>query len=416
MDATGQLVAHFFRQHSGKMVASLARVFGMAQLDNILDAVQDTFETAMSHWRYNGMPADPPAWLSRVARNKLINIINRAARQTTIEAMEASIVAAQGETPPVVEDEEAADSQVQLLVACCHPALGERDRILTTLHVLCGFGVPELANALRLNREVVKKALQRSKSTLRRVNIQLDPRAAKHAAENSATVCTILYLMFNEGYKATRDAKGINMDLCYEAMRLAKLLRPIAPPAAEVDALLALMFFHSARFPARIMAYGEWVPLAEQDRRLWDRRLIAEGFHYLECAKRSGCAGKYYLESLIASLHCAARHFAETDWKAILGLYRLLEGLEPSSVLIRLNRLVAESYAAGPLAVITELEAIPYDADSGTVFLLQAVKAHVYQRAGSTAQAHIAYRAALSLAQNPLDAQYIQKQLNTLYT
>ncbi|SEK71846.1 RNA polymerase sigma factor [Parapedobacter koreensis] len=414
MEDTGQLLAHFFREHSGRMIASLARVFGIAQLDNILDAVQDTFETAVSHWRYHGMPADPPAWLLRVARNKLVNTIKRSARQVPLKDVHmAQVSTADGDPFFSIGDGTATDSQVQLLVACCHPALGERDRILITLHILCGFGVPELANALRMNNEAVKKALQRSKAALLRRNIQLDPQAAKRATRQSATVCTILYLMFNEGYKATRDEKGINTDLCYEAMRLAKLLCPIAPPSAEVNALLALMFFNAARFPARLMVYGDWIPLAEQDRTLWDRQLLAEGFHYLECAKQSDFAGKYYLEALIASLHCTAKYFEETDWGIILSLYRLLEDLEPST-LIQLNRLVAESYACGPFAVIAELEAITPDERPGTAFLLQMVKAHVYERIGSSEQANNAYSAALPLAQNPLDIKFIRKRMRAL--
>lgn len=415
MDATGRLAAHFFREHSGRMVASLARVFGMEHLDNILDAVQDTFETALSHWRYHGVPADPPAWLSRVARNKLINTLKRSSRHAPFEELHTAMVPPDDADPyAAIDDQATADSQVQLLVACCHPTLSERDRILLTLHVLCGFGVPELANALRMHREAVKKALQRSKVVLRSKPIRLDPQAAFHAAGQSATVCTILYLMFNEGYKATRDAKGIDTDLCYEAMRLAKLLHPLAPPSAEVDALLALMFFSVARFPARRMVQGDWIPLEEQDRTLWNQRLLAEGFHYLNQAKRSGHAGSYYLEALIASLHCSARRFEETDWMTILSLYRLLEDLEPASPLIRLNRLVAESYAVGPFAAIAELEAIRHDGDSGLAFLLEAVKAHVYQRAGSIERARKAYSAALSWAQNPLDARFIQQRIDTL--
>lgn len=230
-------------------------------------------------------------------------------------------------------------------------------------------------------------------------------------AKQLPTVCTILYLIFNEGYKATRNSKGIDFDLCYEALRLAKLVRQVATPEAEVDALLALLFFGVARFPARMAAYGEWIPLEEQDRSLWDNALIAEGFHYLDQAQRSGYAGRYYLEALIASLHCAAPHFAATDWNTIHDLYLLLDNLEPASTLIRLNRLIAKSYAQGPLPVITELTTITAEGSPGAAFLLAATKGHVYQRAGYAAKARDAYEEALSLAQHPLDRQFIRKRI-----
>lgn len=415
MDTSGQLAAHFFREHSGRMVASLARVYGMAHLDTILDAVQDTFETALTHWRYHGPPDHPRAWLSQVARNKLINALKHAARHRPTDETEALPLDTSATDPdPVLADEVSTDGQIQLLVACCHPALNERDRILITLHVLCGFGTPELANALQMNREAVKKALQRSKALLRQKTPTLGQQALADAARQSATVCTILYLLFNEGYKATRNAKGIDFDLCYEALRLAKLLRPVAPPEAEADALLALMFFGVARFPARLAAYGDWIPLEEQNRALWNPQLIAEGFHYLDQAQHSGCAGKYYLEALIASYHCVAPHFEATDWKAIHRLYQLLENLEPASLLIRLNRLIAKSYAVGPLPVIAELETLAADGNPGVAFLLAATKGHIYQRAGDTGRAQAAYENALSLAQNPLDAQLIRKRMKAL--
>jgi len=415
MDTSGQLAAHFFREHSGRMVASLARVYGMEHLDTILDAVQDTFETALTHWRYHGPPEHPRAWLSRVARNKLINALKRTSRYSHVDEMEIQLRGVSATDPdPVLTDEESTDGQIQLLVACCHPALGERDRILITLHILCGFGIPELANALQMKTEAVKKALQRSKARLRQKALKLGRQALTDAARQSATVCMILYLLFNEGYKATRDTKGIDSDLCYEALRLARLLRSVAPPQAEVDALLALMFFGVARFPARLAAYGDWIPLEAQNRSLWDRKLIAEGFHYLDQARQSGCAGKYYLEALIASHHCAAPHFEATDWKAIHQLYQLLESLEPASTLIRLNRIIAKSYALGPLPVIAELETIAADENPGTAFLLAATKGHVYERAGNTARALTAYEDALSLAQNPLDSQLIRKRVEAL--
>src|SRR5690606_18972042 len=228
MDASGQLAAHFFREHSGRMVASLARVYGMAHLDTILDAVQDTFETALTNWRYHGPPEHPRAWLSQVARNKLINALKHHARHAHAFDTEAPVHELSTTDPdPELTDEAHTDGQIQLLVACCHPALSERDRILITLHILCGFGVPELGNALQRNREAVKKALQRSKALLRQKSPKLGQHRLAAIAKQLPTVCTILYLLFNEGYKATRNSKGIDFDLCYEALRLAKLVRPV---------------------------------------------------------------------------------------------------------------------------------------------------------------------------------------------
>ncbi|HRB72025.1 MAG: sigma-70 family RNA polymerase sigma factor [Flavobacterium sp.] len=405
--ALNHLTAHLFRENAGKMTAVLVRLYGIDNLDTITDAIQDTFESALLKWRYSGVPENPSAWLIKVARNKTINVLKRNARSVTVLPSDRT-----NNTEPevVFSENEITDSQLRLLLACCRLDLTSQKKMMLTLNVLCGFGVREIANALLLSDEAVKKALYRSKSELKNKKQQFENPEKEDIRKYSVMLHTFVYLLFNEGYKTTSDAAGINIDLCYEAIRLAKLIREQDTSNPEINGLLALLFFTIARFPARITTTGEWLTLAEQDRSLWNPTFIAEGFYYLDQAKPKQQLNTYYLEALIASLHCTASSFDHTDWSAIVYLYEQLERLQPESILIRLNRIVAEMHIHITSEQFEAIDQIETAFGKENRFVWLTTKAYAYERLGDLIVARYWYNEALPFAKTTMDRAFILKK------
>jgi len=403
-----QLTAHLFRENSGKMVAVLSKIYGIHHLDLILDAVQDTFETALSQWRFSGVPENPPAWLMRVARNKALNAIQRAGKTTPLLSCEDQKYPEWQKDPDL---NAVTDSQLQLLLACCQPELSVRNQIIITLYTLCGFGVPEIANGLLMHTEAVKKALTRSKSALKS-NPDIFRQQPHHKlSQHLDTVQTILYLLFNEGYKSTRSDQGINKDLCYEAIRLMRIVQDYAPFDTASRALLALMFFNISRFPARITS-DEWLSLEEQERNLWDATFIREGFIYLKQASSGPILSRFHIEAMIASIHCTAPEFEQTDWEKIVQLYKMLESTHPESFSIKINRIIAESYLSPPDPLIRELLRLETNTGTAYHFQLLTTLGHLYKKADFLTDAVIAYTRSLEYAQSAMDQAFIKKMIS----
>jgi RNA polymerase sigma factor (sigma-70 family) len=408
------LTAHLFRENSGKMIAVLSRMIGLNQIALILDVVQDTFEAALMQWRFQGVPDNPSGWLMTVARNKALNALKKENR------IQFSSSAGLYETDTdfekqfdfLVSDNEIGDSQLKLLFTCCHQDFSVKNQIILTLHILCGFGVPEIANALLMKPESVKKVLTRCKASLRGLDNMLQAPVLSPSGERIETVHIILYLMFNEGYKTTRNKSGIKHELCYEAIRLAKLmLQDKNNVRGETYALLALMFFNLSRFPARRTEHGEWMTLEEQDKTLWDGRFTEEGFYFLRLATQSDSLSRYHLEAIISSLHCTSLTFRDTDWPKIVYLYRQLELIVPDSPIIKLNRIIAESYTQDPLDSITAIESLERTSDMSDNFLFAAVKGDMYRRAQEPRKARAAYSIALELASAPPDKEFLRRKI-----
>lgn len=414
-DNIHRLTAHLFRENSGKMTAVLCRKFGVSQIETILDVVQETFETALVKWRFSGIPDNPPAWLMQVARNKAINVFKREGKTHYFSPLDVPIqeeTSLEGQFDFSLSPHEINDSQLRLLLSCCNQAISPRNQIVITLNILCGFGLPEIANALLMKEESVKKALARSKATLRSMDDILQAKPLPQAGEQINTVLTILYLIFNEGYKTTRTKKAINNDLCYEAIRLTKiLLNNSSITHEETYALLSLMFFNLSRFPARLNSVEEWLSLEEQDRSKWNDVFIEEGYYYLNKATKGNELSRFHIEAIIASLHCSAPSFHETDWEKITFLYRQLEILEPSSPFISLNRVIAESFISDPQKSLHSLDKIRTHEVFKDSFLLPAVKGNIYNRKGELQNAIRFYSKALELAQSPTDKSFLQRKI-----
>lgn len=400
--------AHLFREYSGKMVAILTKYYGIKQLENIMDAVQESFEAALKHWRYKGMPNQPEAWLLTTAKNKLLNAIKK---ESTLASLQASLP---NDFELLLSPAQMMDSQLQLLLKICELKLPLKSQIIFTLYTSSGFGVPEIANALLMTNEAVKKHIFRTKQLLQNARFKFDELAEKHITPNLNQLQLVLYLMFNEGYKTTRAKEGLNIDLCYEAMRLAKLILQLQPNDATTNALLALMFFNIARFPARISNQNFWIPLEQQDRSLWDPAFIREGLYYLHQSKNTQQLSKHHLEAIIASIHCCATDFKTTNWSKIIYLYEQMEMLEGPSTALTLNKMIAMSYVAPSVELLAQLTALAKELKPEHQLFFHLAKAHLNTLLHQHATAENCYREALNHAQSEIDKQFILNKLTDI--
>lgn len=344
--STSNIVEHLFRKQSGKMSAILTRIFGFQNSDLIQDIIQETFLSAIKTWGMKGEPENPEAWLMLVAKNKIINELNRKKRQAE-KKEKIHYEQAEEEIDDLFLDHEIKDSQLRVLFACCHPNLKPRSQIMLTLKVLSGFGDREIANALLMKPSAVKKGIYRAREELKtrydRIGIPFLP----EASERTDIVLTIIYLVFNEGYKTTNGKSIINEELCYEAIRLALLLLETNyEDKGKIYALLALMYLTLARFPSRISEAGELIEIELQDRTKWDKELISTGFSFLKKSRESTKLSRYHLESTIASIHCTASSFKDTNWETILFCYEKLVKID-SSYIVQLNKAIALGWAKG---------------------------------------------------------------------
>jgi RNA polymerase sigma factor (sigma-70 family) len=400
------IASHFFRENAGRMHAVLTNLLGPQHLDLVMDAVQDAFEAALVQWRFGGVPEDPAAWLMRVAKNKAISAVRRTTRAGPLPAQNGS-----AEHPAEFEDHAVPDPQFRLLLTCVHPSFSLRKQVAFTLKVLCGFGVQEIARALLMEHDAVKKMIQRAQQELRELHEDRELPVPSLDAINMSAVHAVVYLMFNEGYKTTRGKDQLDLDLCYEAIRLSKmLLQNDVPEAHATKALLALMFFNLARFPARMDEDGVPIPLEEQRREKWDAVFIREGYSYLNAIGTMEEPGRYYLEALIASMHCAAADHASTDWQRLAYLYALLERIAPSPA-VTLNRIAAVGYAIGPHAALQELHQAATSGTIGHDHMYHATLADLHRRNNDHVRAVEAYSTAQKLAASPLEKQFFAQRI-----
>lgn len=407
--ATGAagLVEHFFRYEAGRLHGALTRRFGVHNLSLIEDAVQEAMLRALRTWSMGGVPPNPSAWISRVAINLALDALRHdgmsAAKEDAVAVyLEQTAPAPAAADAAAVEADELVirDDALRLLFVCCHPAVSPDAQVVLALKVLCGFGTGEIARAFFGTEAAIEKQLTRTKQRLRDagVRFELPPPGAELSARLDGVLAT-LYLLFNEGYKASSGDQLLREDLCGEAIRLARLLA--AHPAGDtprVHALLALMLFNAARFPTRIDSQGEMLRLDAQDRSRWDAALIDQGLRHLITAAQGDELTEYHVQAGIAACHCLASDAASTDWARILGHYDDLMRLKPTPV-VALNRAVALANLHGPEAGIAALAEMPERARLERHYLYHAVSAELHWRLGAHREAAEGFRRALRLAE-----------------
>jgi RNA polymerase sigma factor (sigma-70 family) len=410
------VIDHLFRRESGRLVAMLAARFGAENLHLAEDVVQDALLRAMQVWPFTGVPDNPSAWLLQTARNRAFDTLRRQRTLTRKTPALAPVVEECAEhalavTPPQFEDE-IADSQLRMMFVCCHPGLPADAQVALVLKTLCGFGEREIAAAFLAREDAIAKKLVRARQFLRdaRVPVELPP--AAQLAPRVDSVRQALYLLFNEGYKASQGDTLLRADLCAEAIRLGELLaaHPLGDRSAT-HALLALQHLHAARLATRTSSDGALLLLADQDRSLWDRRRIQRGLAHLEKSGAGREITRWHLEAGIAACHALAPTYAGTNWRHILELYDALLALDPSPI-VALNRAIALAQVEGAEAGLRALATLPQRATLARYHLFHAAHGQLLHDAGRDTDAASAWRRALELAVLPAERELLARRLS----
>jgi RNA polymerase sigma-70 factor (ECF subfamily) len=405
------LVEHLFRHESGKMVAILTRIFGVEHLTLAEDVVQESLIRALQTWAFNGVPDNPSAWIMRTARNLALDVVRR---QKTFREKEADIVHLIDQPlsqPEPQVDGEIADDRLRLMFVCCHPSIPADAQIALALKTLGGFSVTEIARAFLTSDAAIAKRLTRARTKIQEAGLKFEIPSGQDLAPRLEGVLHSLYLLFNEGYKASVGDRLVRNDICEEAIRLTQLLA--AHPAGnrpQVHALLALMLFNAARFAARLDEQGQLLRLQDQDRSRWDQQLIASGMFHLMQSATGAELSVYHLQAAIASAHCRAQTYDQTNWPEILGLYDQLSQLDKSPI-IALNRAVALGNVDGPKAGLAATEKLQKDGDLDNYYLLHAVLGEFQSQLNQPAKARAAFERALALADLKTEKNFLRKRI-----
>jgi RNA polymerase sigma-70 factor (ECF subfamily) len=408
MDAAAA-VEEVYRSDWGRIVAALISLVG--DFDLAEETAQEAFTVALDQWRIGGIPEFPRAWIIQTARHKAIDRIRRSANfENKLESYVNSGLVKTLEEPDYFTGE-IPDDRLRLVFTCCHPALAFESQIALTLRTLCGLETDEIARSFLVPTATMAQRLVRAKNKIRDANIPYVVPETKDMADRLDAVLAVIYLVFNEGYAATRGGPLVRTDLCAEAIRMGRLVRSLMEPQipSEATALLALMLLHDARRDARLDSSGDIIILEEQDRSRWNHAQIAEALPLVNEAFR-GSPGPYAVQAAIAAQHCQAPTTKDTDWRNIVRLYDLLERLQPSPV-ISLNRAVAVAMADGPVPALQLVDAIAASRSLEKYHLLYAVRADLLRRMGSSDEAAKSYKRALELVTNDSERRFLERRL-----
>jgi RNA polymerase sigma-70 factor (ECF subfamily) len=399
-------VAAAFRDDWGRVVATLIHATG--DWDVAEECAQDAFVLAVQHWRRDGVPRNPGAWLTTTARNRAIDRARRVS--TGASKLREVTVLSSGDEPFRPQDSGVDDDRLRLIFTCCHPALSIDAQVALTLRTLAGLTTTEIGRAFLVPEPTMAQRLVRAKHKIRNAAIPYRVPPAHLLPERTSAVLAVLYLLFNEGYAATKGVDLVRQNLCGEAIRLARTLVELMPDEPEAIGLLALMLLHDARQAARVDANGDLVVLEAQDRLSWDTDTIAQAVEMLEGALRRGRAGPYQVQASIAACHATARDAAETDWKEIAALYGELAKMTTSPV-VELNRAVAVAMAYGPDVGLRIIDTIDASGALKDYHLLPATRADLLRRLDRWDEAAVAYRQAHSLASTDAERRYLSRRL-----
>jgi RNA polymerase sigma-70 factor (ECF subfamily) len=395
------------------MIATLTRIFGVDHLTLAEDVVQEALVRALQTWPYYGVPDNPAAWIMRASRNLALDVVRRENNFREKEPEIIRLMDRENTAPDreVFAEAEISDDRLRMMFVCCHPVISQEDQVALALKTLCGFSPAEIARAFLTSEAAVAKRLTRARQKIREAGIAFEIPAGAELARRLDAVLQSLYLLFNEGYKASTGDALIREDLCAEAIRLARLLAEhAAGNRPKTHALLALMLLNTSRLPARTDAEGNLLRLQDQNRAQWNQAMIAQGMLHLAQSASGDELSDYHLQAGIAACHCAAGDYASTDWRQILSLYDRLVEIDRSPV-VALNRAVALAEAHGAQAGLAAVRKIPGLKSLETYYLLHAVLGEFESRLN---RAHIAaghFRTALQLTAVKTEQAFLARRL-----
>lgn len=397
------LIERIYRAESRRVFATLMRLLG--DFDLVEEALHEAFTAAVQQWPADGVPVSPRAWLIKVGRLRGIDALRRKRAQRGLGV--------QTWPPPrEVEQDELIDDQLRLLFMCCHPELPSDAQVALTLRELCGLTTEEIARAYLTKPSTIAQRIVRAKQRLRERGVRFEDVESSELASRSARVMRVIYLIFNEGYAASSGKERVRRALCVEAIRLARMLVEFSP-SPEADGLLGLLLLQDARRQARTTAAGDIVLLAEQDRALWDRELIAEGTRLVERSLAAGAAGPYALQAAIAAVYAESVYGSPVDWAQIVALYDVLCSVAPSPI-AELARAIAVAEHHGPAAGLALVEAIADQAVLDDYVPAHAARADLCRRLDRTAEALASLRRANELTRQDSEQRFFRQQIERL--
>ena len=409
-----RLAEHLFRQESSKLVSVLTGLFGIERLQMAEDVVQEALVRALQTWPYYGIPKNPAAWLTQTAKNLALDLLRR---EKVFHAKQAAIITFIEQRSPHGEDDtpllegEIKDDRLQLMFACCHPLVPQESQAALALKTLCGFSPREIATAFLTSEAAIEKRLVRARQRIRELDLRFEIPAGEELMRRLDSVLQTLYLLFNEGYKASSGESLIREELCYEAIRLTALLaEQPAGNQARTHALLALMLLNAARLSSRTDPDGNLLRLKEQDRSSWDKPMIARGMLHLAQSAGGEEITAYHLQAGIAACHCAAPDYESTDWQQIQRLYDQLIKLDDSPI-IALNRAVAVGKVHGPEAGLKALASVQQRDGLKSYHLFYAVLGEFESQLNHTQAAAEYFRKSLALAELKSERRFLFKRL-----
>ena len=398
------LIDGYFRREYGRCVATLIRFLG--DIDLAEEAVQEAFAVAVDRWPVTGLPPNPGAWITTTARNRAIDHLRRETSRHDRHA-QAALLYEQDESPEQVGPVK--DDRLRLIFTCCHPALARTAQVALTLRLLGGLETPQIARAFLVPEATMAQRIVRAKKKIKAAGIPYRVPGDAELPDRLTAVLAVVYLVFNEGYAASDGNALLRLNLCDEAIRLARVLAELMPDEPEVLGLLALLLLTHSRSLARSAPGQPLVLLPDQDRSRWDRALIGEGQDLVRRCLRRNQPGPYQIQAAIGAVHSDAPSATQTDWRQILALYDQLMACAPTAV-VALNRAIALAEISGPAAGLAATDGL----DLCSYHLFHAVRADLLRRLGRTAEAAQAYEAALALTANAAERAFLERQRNAL--
>lgn len=408
--AVNQKLDHLFRHEYGKLVSMFTNKYSPHLIDTIEDAVQEALFKAAKQWSFQPMPDNPSAWLYRVVNNQLIDYLRKENRSVSYEQT-VTIDPIAEEKNELPEEKVIVDDQLRMIFACCHPAMKPTEQLMLSLKLLCGLSVKEIARAFLKQEEAAKRAITRAKVKFREEVGELKVPEGGELEERLEAVLQVIYLLFNEGYKATEGNQLMKQELCEEAIRLAFLLtNEPSCDKGELKALIAMMLFKAARFPARMDESGNLLTLENQDRTKYDEDHIKWGWQFLHDSSKFEGSSIYQLEAAISCYYTTAKTYEKTNWKAILSLYDTLVKLKPVPV-VQMSRVLVLSKVKGAEVALREMEGLEEVIQGNQSFL--ALKADLYAETGNWSAARVHLQKAIGQALNMTERRFLEKKLKS---